>query len=253
MGTKINKLIEYWKPGFVFTSKFLKEHSIHYDQQMAYKKSGWLESLGYGAYKRKGDTVNWTGGLNALQNQLNLKVHLSGKSSLLMQGYSHYVYAQESYLYLNRANETKIPEWFKNSCTNNINLIISRTSVLPYDLPDSYTIKNVEGFDTKMSNPERASLEMLNYVPDKQSFDEAFKITAFLTTLRPKIIQQFLELCTSIKVKRLFLYMAEQHNHSWLDELDFDKFNLGSGKRVVVRNGVLNKKYQITVPREEAL
>lgn len=253
MGTKINKLIEYWKPGFVFTSKFLKEHSIHYDQQMAYKKSGWLESLGYGAYKRKGDTVNWTGGLNALQNQLNLKVHLSGKSSLLMQGYSHYVYAQESYLYLNRANETKIPEWFKNSCTNNINLIISRTSVLPYDLPDSYTIKNVEGFDTKMSNPERASLEMLNYVPDKQSFDEAFKITAFLTTLRPKIIQQFLELCTSIKVKRLFLYMAEQHNHSWLDELDFDKFNLGIGKRVVVRNGVLNKKYQITVPREEAL
>ena len=46
--------------------------------------------------------------------------------------------------------------------------------------------------------------------------------------------------------------MAEKSQHSWFKELDSIKLNLGSGKRVVVQNGVLDKKYHITVPREYA-
>ena len=252
MGTKINKLTKYWIPGFVFTSAFMKEQGIHYDQQLAYKRTGWLESLGSGAFKRAGDVVNWTGGLYALQDQLNLNVHLSGKSALLAQGYSHYVYSQQTLLFLNRAHDAKIPLWFKNYCANGVNLVISRTSVLPYDLAESYTVKNIEGFNIRISNPERAALEILHYVPLKQSFDEAFKITEFLTTLRSQKVQTLMELCNSVKVKRLFLYMAEKHNHPWLNELNMDNIDLGSGKRVVVKNGMLDKKYRITVPKDSA-
>jgi hypothetical protein len=110
-------------------------------------------------------------------------------------------------------------------------------------------IKNVK---IKVSIPEMASMEMLYLIPQEQSFDEAAKIMDGLTTLRPKYVQNLLEVCNSFKVKRLFLFMAEKSQHQWFKELELNKISLGSGKRVIVKNGVLDKKYQITVPREYA-
>ena len=91
---------------------------------------------------------------------------------------------------------------------------------------------------------------MLYYVPLKQGFDEAIKIVDFMNSLRPNKVQMLLELCTSVKVKRLFLYMAEKQDHFWYKELNFDKINLGTGNRMIVKNGVFDAKYKITVPRE---
>ena len=36
----------------------------------------------------------------------------------------------------------------------------------------------------------------------------------------------------------------------WLQKLDIKNIDLGKGKRQVAANGILNKKYQITVPDE---
>jgi len=70
-----------------------------------------------------------------------------------------------------------------------------------------------------------------------------------LTSLKPSEVQKLLEACTSIKVKRLFLYFAEVSNHTWFNYLDVDKINLGSGKRSIVKDGSYNEKYKITVPQ----
>ncbi len=249
MGTKINKLIKIWKPGMVFTSSFLKNQGIFYDQQSTYKKSGWLESIGSGAFKRDGDLIKWPGGLYALQKQLNLKIHLGGKSALLKQGFSHYVYAHEPHLFLFISRDNKLPKWFRNFDWS-VKLELSRTALLPAELEESYTTNNIDGFDIKTSIPERAALEMLYYVPEKQGFDEAMKISEFMTSLHPDKVQMLLEICTSVKVKRLFLFMAEKLDHFWFKELNFAKIHLGTGNRMIVKNGVLNAKYQITVPRE---
>jgi len=64
------------------------------------------------------------------------------------------------------------------------------------------------------------------------------------------MIQQLLEKSKSVKVKRLFLYMAEKAGHAWLRYLDLNRIDLGSGKRAIVKNGVYNSKYQITLPRD---
>ncbi|MEK6654555.1 MAG: type IV toxin-antitoxin system AbiEi family antitoxin domain-containing protein, partial [Thermodesulfobacteriota bacterium] len=53
-----------------------------------------------------------------------------------------------------------------------------------------------------------------------------------------------------IKAKRLFLFLAEKCGHAWVNKLDISKVRLGSGKRLIVRGGRLDKKYQITVPSE---
>ena len=58
-----------------------------------------------------------------------------------------------------------------------------------------------------------------------------------LNNLRPKQVLQLLEACTSVKVKRLFLYMAEKTEHSWFNFLAVDKIDLGNGKRQLAKNG----------------
>ncbi|MCW9705737.1 AbiEi antitoxin N-terminal domain-containing protein [Fodinibius salsisoli] len=40
-----------------------------------YETSGWLERIGRGAYKRKGNDLLWEGGLYALQKLQGLPIH----------------------------------------------------------------------------------------------------------------------------------------------------------------------------------
>jgi hypothetical protein len=69
-----------------------------------------------------------------------------------------------------------------------------------------------------------------------------------LTMLRPEIIQTLLELCNSVKVTRLCLYMADKNQFQWFKKLNTEAINLGSGKRSIVKGGTYNDNYQITVP-----
>ncbi len=97
-------------------------------------------------------------------------------------------------------------------------------------------------------------MEMLYFVPDRVTFEEAVLIMENLVTLRPQLVQSLLENCNFIKVKRLFMYMAELHGHPWADQIDKSEIDFGKGKRLIVKNGMLDKKYMITVPvkhREE--
>ena len=48
-----------------------------------YQKAPWVTKIGSGAYIQYGDSVDWRGGLYAVQNQSSLPVHL-GKGSILI-------------------------------------------------------------------------------------------------------------------------------------------------------------------------
>jgi hypothetical protein len=71
-----------------------------------------------------------------------------------------------------------------------------------------------------------------------------------LSDLRPKQLQVLLGNCRSIKVKRLFFFFADRHQHAWLDKLDKGAVDLGKGKRALVKGGKLDPTYQITVPAD---
>jgi hypothetical protein len=70
-----------------------------------------------------------------------------------------------------------------------------------------------------------------------------------MTSLSPKKLNNLLSQCKNIKVKRLFLWLAENHNYAWFKKLEVEKLDLGSGKRVIAEDGKLDKKYLITVPK----
>lgn len=104
-------------------------------------------------------------------------------------------------------------------------------------------------FVITISSPERAILETLYQVPKEQDFQEAYYLIEGLTDIRPKFMQTLLEECKSIKVKRLFLFLANKANLPVLKKLDLKKINLGSGKRVIVKGGKLDPDYGITYPK----
>jgi hypothetical protein len=95
-----------------------------------------------------------------------------------------------------------------------------------------------------LSAPERAILELLDEVPKRETFHQADVLMEGLRNLSPRRLQALLSECKSVKVKRLFFWFAERHNHAWLQKID----HLGKGKRMLVRGGKLETKYNITVP-----
>jgi hypothetical protein len=247
--SKINQLIKEWPRGAVMTIKHLQKKGVDCELIKRYKKSGWIRAVGRGAYQLAGDQIDWQGSLYALQIQLNLHVQAGGRTALELKGYGHYISKRQRTIYLYGMPGEQLPQWFKKYLMQ-FDYIYIQTNLFPPDFQESFTEIKHKDFLIRISPPERAAMEMLYHIPGNQGFDEAMRIMENLATLRPQILQNMLEVCRSIKVKRLFLYMAEKQNHFWFEQLNLKKINLGRGKRVIIKNGMLDKKYQITIPRE---
>jgi len=210
-----------------------------------YKKSNWLMPVGTGAYKLANDTVNWTGALYAMQNQLELNCHPGGKTTIQLKGLAHFVPREIKEIFIFGPAGEKLPSWFK-AYDWEVEIHYSMTNLFNNDL--GLTEENFGPFSINISSTERAIMEMLYLVPQKQTLNESSLIMENLVSLRPKIVQPLLENCNSIKVKRLFMLLAEEHGHQWIKKLDPSRFNLGTGKIALTRGGVYNKKYKIVIP-----
>ena len=240
-------LLSHHVPGTVLLASWLKKNGISRDLQQYYLKSGWLQSYGTGAFKRPNENIRWTGALNSIQRQTELSVHVGGLTSLSFQGLSHYVRMEKEPLYLFSPQYVKLPKWFLNQAWSN-QIAHVKTKFLPAN--SALFEFSLDGLKLQISSPERAILECLYLLPDRFDMMECYQIFEGLSNLRPKILQELLENCNSIKVKRLFLYMASKANHQWLDFVDQSRIVLGSSDRVIVKGGIYISEYKISVPKE---
>lgn len=245
--SKLNHLLSAQPLGIVLTSAWLADQGYSLDLQKRYKRSQWFDSIGTGALIRHSDQVDYLGGIYALQNQLGLSVHPAAKTALSMQGKAHYLELATKSVQLFGGNDDNLPLWFKKRDWG-VSVDCKLTSFLPADLG----LMEIEhkGFRVKVSSPARAVMECLYLAPKSQPLLEVFELIEGLNNLRPASVQKLLEDCTSVKVKRLFLYLADKAGHEWLSYINPDKIDLGSGKRAIVNDGVYVSKYQITVPKE---
>ena len=102
------------------------------------------------------------------------------------------------------------------------------------------------------SCPEKALLELLVDLPNAVSFEHADEIMQGLVNLSPRKLDTLLKACKSVKVKRLFFWLAKRQNYPWFKKLGETSYDLGSGKRVVAKSGKLDTDYLITVPSHMA-
>ena len=247
MDNKLNKLLQDIPKGAVILSSWLTSKGYSHSLQHRYLKSHWLESIGSGAFKRENDEITVFGALHALQFQSNKYIHLGGISALGLLGFAHYIKMSEKSYSFYAQTGFKLPEWFKkNEEWKGHQLFCS--SFLPPQL--GIIDYNLGNFKIKISTPLRALMECLEIAPKNFDLEEVYLIMEGLTSLNPMEIQKLLESCTSIKVKRLFLYYSEVSNHTWFKYLNIDKINLGAGKRSMVKDGIYNEKYMITVPQK---
>lgn len=245
MQSKINRLLSSTPKGVVLLSSWLVEQGYSRELQKRYKVSQWFESIGSGAMIRSGDDVDYLGGVYALQQQMGYSIHPAGRTALSLLGKSHYLELSPSRVTLFGLANEKLPGWFKKRDWG-AGIDYQASAFLPAML--GMTTVELKNFSVSVSGAARALMECLYMAPEKQTLLEAYELMEGLNNLRPDQVQSLLEQCRSVKVKRLFLYLAEKAGHDWFNYLDRRTIDVGKGKRSFARNGVYIADYQITVP-----
>ncbi|MCK4870368.1 MAG: type IV toxin-antitoxin system AbiEi family antitoxin [Gammaproteobacteria bacterium] len=253
---KLKKLLSSWPKNAAVTSSWLTKNGFYRQLVNKYVNAGWLKREGRGIYSRLDDEVGWESLLYALQQEFDGSFHLGAYSALEYSGYAHFVRMTDfPTLFLfadNSKGRVKLPAWFKEAMQNRAEVVVVQRKLFS---DNSFGLKDrmVSSVLLIMSIPERAILEMLALIPDKETFEQAHYVFQGLRQMRPQIVQEALEKCLSIKAKRLFLHFAEKNNFPLLKELNPSVINLGSGDRKIGTGGSYDTKYHLSVPiiREE--
>ncbi len=243
---KLNQRLLSAPAGAVLTSAWLKREGISSRLADYYASSGWLHRVGDGAFTVQSASPAWLGAVYGLQ-QKSKSFHPGGRTALELAGLAHFLPLSDAYpVYLFSRTSDRLPSWFKRLPLIGRVQHVS-TNFLPLELG---LREHREGeLVVYVSAPERAALEFLQHLTlEDAGYEHANLVFEGLGTLRPDLVTSLLEACSSVKVKRLFLHLAEKHAHPWLKQLDLAQVSLGSGKRVLFTGGKLDPNYLITVP-----
>ena len=260
---KLNRLLETLGDATLVSSRWLRAHGYPGNLVARYMASGWMQSPTRAVYLRKGGKPTWQGLLRTLQLLEQLPLHVGGRFALARQGHEHYLRLGEPAT-LTLYGPAKLPAWAGRLPLRER---VQACGAGPFnwpplsfsaDTPDATL--NAQGLervadDTNavgvvFSTPERAILELCDETLDGAQVHEVNALMQGLATLRPQLVGTLLQHCTSIKAKRLFLALADRNRHAWLAHVNLQGVDLGRGKRVLVRGGKLNAKYQITLPAD---
>ncbi len=279
--SKINHLYQILPEGFIADAKWLTAAGYPSSLRNRYIKSGWLLPVVRGVFRRPLyrlgakeaiAPLSWQHIVASLQLVMRLPVAVGGRTALELSGYAHYVSdsaPREVHIY----SDIGAPGWLNKIpldttfVFHNANKLFPKVPIFSElekvstesrygesKLPNESSSLTWFNFGTGnwpifVSTPERAVLEVLDELPDRETFEQVNMLMESLVDISPGRIGRVLRECRSIKVKRLFFWFVERQNHLWLERLDRDGVELGSGKRMLVKGGRMNPKYLITVPR----
>lgn len=271
IGNKLNLLDRQLPEGLLVDAAWMEQLGYYGSLRHQYVASGWLEQPARGVFRRPRGQLSWEQVVISLQMLLKHPISVGGRTALEMAGYAHYLPKSQPTIHL--YTDKKLPAWLSKLPLSQKFISHNRPRFLPKpDVPSSLVeLSEVASTEEPIlsgglmltfwgqwdwpliiSTPERAYLELLDELPQHESFHMADVIMEGLTNLSPLRLQSLLEVTNSIKVKRLFFLFAERHNHAWLKRLDISKIDLGTGKRMLVKGGKFHTKYQITIPKEFA-
>lgn len=245
---KLKSLLANPASAGVLTSAWLRQAGYSSQLLNKYVHSGWLTSIGHGAYARDTSRIVWQHGLHALQTQLGLPVWLGGLSALSLHGLGHQVAMGQERIWLYAQDAPHLPKWFTQHQWS-VEFVLVNRRLFAGATDECLVTRESGGVSITVSRPEQAVLEYLDRVQDRPAFEDAADVVNGAMTLSPRRMQQVLESCRSIRAKRLALYFADHYQLPWRDQLDVNLVDLGSGPRQIVAEGRLDSKYQIIIPR----
>jgi hypothetical protein len=271
---KLNWLERNLPEGLIVDINWLDKKGYSRALRQKYLKNGWLEPLARGVFRRPRNLpLTWEQVVVSLQNLMQYPQVVGGRTAIELQGYSHYLSTRATEIHL--YGPQRPPHWlphlrldskfvyhnskrlFRNDPITHgltsLKLDMSKESPAPSEaFQVSFTVQpwGQWNWPLTLSQPERALLELLDELPQRESFHQVDKLMEGLTNLSPRRLQKLLVDCRSVKVKRLFFFFADRHRHAWLNKIDKQHVDLGKGKRMLVKGGKLDPTYQITVPED---
>lgn len=247
--SKLNSLQRDLPPALLATAGWLRRKGYSDQLLSKYKAGGWLEGPARGVYRRPGTPLKWQSVVVTLRRELGKPPHIGGISAFEEQGRAHFVpLGRDRALQL--YGEERLPSWV-HALPGLRPFVFHRDTLFsPGQRAGLEVLRWGESdWELPVSTLERAYLEVLDEAAPSSLEHERLMLEG-LHTLRPGLLTDLLEDCRSIKVKRLFLALAERQSHAWFPRLNLVKVKLGSGKRAFASEGKLDKKYLITLPRD---
>ena len=239
-------------PGLVVTRSWLMQCGLRRHRLDNLVKSGRLASPATGVYALPSTRLVWQGAVRSLQRMGGAAV-VGGLSALELQGRAHYLPLSPRRT-LNLYGPAPAPRWM-----NRLGLAetfrsrrtpwLRRSGEARGDVPFSVQLPWGDGVRTiGVSTLERALFEALKGVPGETSYEHADLLMQGLDDLSPRRLDALLRRTRSVKIKRLFFWLAGRHGHLWAQRLDIGDYDLGRGKRLLARGGRLVSEYGFTVP-----
>lgn len=231
--SKLKKLYSELTPGRPLTSEDLAALGISADLAVHYVRAGWLTRLARGVYARPNDPPGLHPSLLLLERRLE-GLHVGGKSALDWYGLRQYV-SQRPVLYLYGWAAGRLPEWF----TERFPAEYHRKRLFAEERPDA--LLHVGRFENRtgaprVSEPERALLELLSEVGVRQPLPEARELVESTYSLRVDVLRYLLQRCTSVKTVRLCLQLGREASLPWFGKLDPATLPTGSDRPWVSRS-----------------
>ena len=257
---KLNRLERLLPEGLLVDASWLTEQGYSTSMRRQYVTAGRLEQPARQVYQRPRGSTSWQQAVVSLQTLLGERLVVGGRTALDLQGFTHYLTQETKRVHL--FGPEVAPAWlyklpldvqFVYHNSNKLFPTASRPHPLNSESKSSDLVTQPWGqwgWQLYLSSPERAILELLDELPDRESFHQVDKLFEGLANLSPRRVENLLGRCRNVKVKRLFFYFADRHKHAWLKRINRNAVDLGKGKRLLVRGGKLDTTYLITVPED---
>ncbi len=269
---KLNRLSQILPEGLLVDAAWLEQQGYSRSLRSQYVAAGWLFQPCRGVYRRSSTPLSWQQVYVSLHTLLGYPVSVGGLSALQQQGFAHYLPQSREVIHL--YTDQTLPSWLNKLPLETVFVTHNRHRFLPAttinvelhphmaaleklsstSVQSAIALRNESwsewSWSIVMSRPERAILELLDELPQRQSFSNVDAVMEGLVSISPTRMQSLLEQTSSIKIKRLFFYFADRHQHRWRQQLKAELVELGKGKRGLVKGGKLDPVYQITVPEE---
>src|ERR1700692_823524 len=226
---KLNQLESNLPEGLLVDAAWLSQKGYSTSLRSQYVASGWLDRPVRQVYRRPRGSLRWQQVVISLQTLLGRALVVGGRTALELQGFAHYL--QHDIKEVHLFGPEPPPRWLHKLPVgvrflyHNDQRLFSNDSPL-WPPPDLSTIGGPPGFHRAddviaqpwgqwewpmvLSAPERAVLELLDELPQGESFHQVDKLFEGLASLNPRRLQKLLAACRSVKVKRLFFFFFDR-------------------------------------------
>lgn len=242
-----DRLILDWGESEVHSTQWFDQRGINSSLLRRYSSNGLLRRLGGGVYAKTSDKSDWQAAIFTAQKEFHLPIHVGGRTVFELLGMGHYLnMGPRPVIYIMTRKRIRTPVWMAKNDWG-VEFMIKNLNIFDGDIGLNEFKKTK--FAMKISSRERTIMEMIDILDLRWSFETLEQYFESLINIRADVIQNLLENCRSVKVKRMFLYMANKLNLPVIKKLNEKRIDLGSGKRTIAVNGQLDKRFAITVPR----